>query len=378
MFDQARTDSLIASIFRTATEPGTWEAVLRDIALALGGIACQIVAFDKRTGAVMFSHLGGTMSPQVHLDYLRHYHRIDPRTPLLITSSTQGWMQCHHHIDQQTVDTHPFYQDFLLPHGGRYVSGCKLVDDADLVAVLGVHRGPQGGPLVDEELRWLDRLRGFMTQALQTTRALGQLRLERAAGLTIIDSMPVPTALIGIDRRVLMANAPFQLWVARHPDLSWQGERLRVSDRRVEGAIDTAVAELLLHPAPLEPAPHRVLRLPAVEPGQEARASLRPLRPEATMGAFGAGPCVLFSVHDPDVDRTPSTALLCDLFDLTPAEAEVAIGLSQGLDPQAIATRRGVSVVTVRSQVATAASKLGLSRATDLALAVTRAAWLGP
>ena len=58
--------------------------------------------------------------------------------------------------------------------------------------------------------------------------------------------------------------------------------------------------------------------------------------------------------------------VLRELFDLTTAEVDVAVLLSQGLPPDRIATLRGVATVTVRSQLHKLMVKTGTRRKTDL------------
>jgi DNA-binding NarL/FixJ family response regulator len=60
----------------------------------------------------------------------------------------------------------------------------------------------------------------------------------------------------------------------------------------------------------------------------------------------------------PNPDRT--LALLQAAYRLTAAEAAVALSLADGLPPEAIAAARGVSVGTVRVQIRTLFSKLGV------------------
>jgi DNA-binding CsgD family transcriptional regulator len=60
---------------------------------------------------------------------------------------------------------------------------------------------------------------------------------------------------------------------------------------------------------------------------------------------------------------SPSPGLLCDLFGLTKAEAEVAVALSDGGTAEDVARRRGVSLETVRSQIR---SILGKSESDNL------------
>jgi hypothetical protein len=95
-----------------------------------------LFALDKRHGSLLFSHMVGSARPEDHLDYVRDYHRIDPRTPLLLKCEAGQWMHCHEHFDATRVATDPFYRDFLIHAGGRWASGIKLVEDDDIAVLL--------------------------------------------------------------------------------------------------------------------------------------------------------------------------------------------------------------------------------------------------
>ena len=44
-------------------------------------------------------------------------------------------MNCHEHFDDAFVASNAFYQEFLIPYGGRYVSGTQLFRQGDEVVI---------------------------------------------------------------------------------------------------------------------------------------------------------------------------------------------------------------------------------------------------
>jgi DNA-binding CsgD family transcriptional regulator len=60
--------------------------------------------------------------------------------------------------------------------------------------------------------------------------------------------------------------------------------------------------------------------------------------------------------------RGVQAPIVSALYDLTPAETEVAVLLAQGLAPAQIAERRAVSVETVRNQIKALLEKTGAER----------------
>ncbi len=67
-------------------------------------------------------------------------------------------------------------------------------------------------------------------------------------------------------------------------------------------------------------------------------------------------------VTDVTAPEAPTQELLAGLFDLTPAEARVARALATGLPLDRVAAEFGVSVQTIRNQLAAVFHKTGTTR----------------
>ena len=81
---------------------------------------------------------------------------------------------------------------------------------------------------------------------------------------------------------------------------------------------------------------------------------------------------------DEQIRCEPSPELLRLLFGLTPAEARVAVGLKCGKTTREIAADRGLSIVTVRTQLKHILSKMHMNRQADaIAFLVRLANFIG-
>jgi DNA-binding CsgD family transcriptional regulator len=87
----------------------------------------------------------------------------------------------------------------------------------------------------------------------------------------------------------------------------------------------------------------------------------------------GGGRWVLVMV---DLSVEPNAAVLQKLFNLTPAEASLAVSISQGKTPTAIARCNGVTIATVRSQLAAVFAKTNTQRQAELVGLLARVALL--
>jgi DNA-binding CsgD family transcriptional regulator len=86
---------------------------------------------------------------------------------------------------------------------------------------------------------------------------------------------------------------------------------------------------------------------------------------------FGAAPTVLVSLRRVDGGHADLT-LLQQALDLSPAEAEIAMLVAQGLSRDEIARRRWVSSETIATQIKAIFRKSDLRRQTQLAALVAR------
>jgi len=165
-----------------------------------------LVGLDKLNGGVVFSHHGGRATAQTNLDYIRKYHRIDPRAAPMLATAEGHWFHCHEHFDARFVAGNSFYQDFLLPYGGRYVSIAKIVDDPHMMVCLGVHRGQGSQPVESSTLEWLRRIAMHIREAMTIYRRLRDVNYEHAVGQQVLDQLHYPIMLLDSMRSILYAN----------------------------------------------------------------------------------------------------------------------------------------------------------------------------
>jgi len=80
------------------------------------------------------------------------------------------------------------------------------------------------------------------------------------------------------------------------------------------------------------------------------------------------------------IDRkvSPQAAILCEMFDFSRAEAEVAIALSGGASAEDVARGRGVSLMTVRSQIRAILGKSEAENLRDFERTMATVALLAP
>lgn len=267
-------------------------------------------------------------------------------------------------IDADTFRGSVFFNELYRPLGDDTARCLGVVLDRPGGSLaIGLHRA-FGQPAFDA--REVAALQDIVPHLRRVLAARYRLRkVEDRAGMlsAALDGLAYGALILGPDLQLLHANraAEYQLRKCDCVAL-WRGRVM---------PLDTAVGEKFAEAvrsaatATAKRGGAMLLRRPV---GTAVRVMVTP------SSGSPAGALVLL---DSDTDGHTMTHILGQLFDLTQAEAEVAELFRQGLSPQQVATRRGVRLSTVRSQIQSLLDKAEARSLGDLERTLGRVSSLG-
>jgi DNA-binding CsgD family transcriptional regulator len=79
----------------------------------------------------------------------------------------------------------------------------------------------------------------------------------------------------------------------------------------------------------------------------------------------------ILAISDTDSPQAAAVSTLHDVFDLTAAEASLAVAIATGKDLEAFSRERGISKETVRNQLKSVFLKTGTNRQAQLAVTLS-------
>lgn len=362
-------DDTICAFYRAAQGLLPWSQALEPMCRLLKLHHVQMLGADVRTGALSFSVDSGTVDTAVMREYLLHWHEKSPRRAVVSKLQEGEWMHCHEHFDEAFIAASEFYQQFLLPSGGRWSSCTVLVRDAHQLIVCGLMRGIHQKPLDAAERAEAARLTRHLAEAVKLWRTELSRHDRYGVEPIVLNALRAPLLLIDPQRRVQMANAGARALLDRN-------DGLRVADGHLMASVDGDDHRLLhaLHALRLGASGHptavaedRVfLRITRALGRSPLALCLYALRPHGPLAVPAGSPMALVLLHDPDANAVPDPFFVAASFNLTPAEAKVTLALARGIKPKAIAHEHGVALSTVRSQLKSAMSKAGVRSQADL------------
>ncbi len=369
---QAQFDRAVNLIYDTLDNRATWRSVLECLHEAVGGRAIHMLAFDATHGALSYSD-GADMAPQIDLEYIQKYQFVDPRVGLLRTQWADEWLHCHEHFDEAFVAGDPFYQEFLLPHGARYLTACKLVENSEATVLLACLRHPGEGPMPPDALAFLDRLRPHLQRATRMGLAQFVYSAQALVGHALVDKLRQPVMLLTTGGEVVLANEAARCLLGSTSLVQVLEKRLVLPQAYRRAFLDQCAE--LEHGARTAAGAgadtdkaFRSLHMTS-EPGaaQDVLYGFFTLLvPERTLGSFGLRPLVMLFFYHPTSAQEIDSDLLTAAFGLSHAECRVASLLADGIPLKSIAETLGVQYDTVRKQLMSIYQKTATNRQPEL------------
>lgn len=355
--------ALVGDIYDAALDPSLWEQALKRVCSAAGANAAGLMVLDRRRGCRQ-SLTSADLDPEQIRKYNDHYERFDP-FPLVLKRTPVGAILTGRAVTTERQRRGEFFSDWAHPNeigDGVFVN---LLDSIDGVCALAVGHPWRSEPFATPQVLQLVRLLApHLQRAMQAQLRFGQLGLVRDGALDLVEHWRHGCVLVSFAGQILYANQAANDIAAARDGLSLGTRGLRAAHASDDAALQ------------------RLIRQACIADGHEPRSSSRiaisrgsgckpytvqaiPLR--LSHARFLNGPAAaLVLVVDPERAAHLPPEDLQKLYDLTPAEAEVAIRVLRGHGLQYVADELRVTLSTVRVHLQRVFEKTGTHRQAEL------------
>jgi len=266
--------------------------------------------------------------------------------------------------DEELLESE-YYRDYLAPIGIFHILGVDTVEPDGMLARLRIARRHDESAFGSQHKQLCERLLPHLRRAIQIHSRLSRTESERDIYAGAVDQLSVATLVLDERGRIINTNSVARALLAEQDGLSEVDQALHVSDREIDRRLQDIVAGAITGQRAGTTATARALRVPRPSGRQELGLVIRPVR-TSEWDDGQASPCVAIFISDPEQQESASQQLLGELFELTPAEANLAIKLARGLSLAQLSEEQNISQHTARAQLKSVFAKTGVTRQAEL------------
>ena len=357
----------LASLNRAVLDDAHWPVACSLIDAACGTPGNVLVVGKDAGGKVEIDFAycchEGLHRPDMEHECFSVYHPIDERMPRLRRLPDSQIVHVSSLYTERELKTSAAYNDLLRRAGAQNSLNVRLDAPGGSRIVWGTADPIGGGAWGTAQIEMLERLLPHIRQFVQIRQELARAQTPGPSLGGLLENIRV--GVIHLDRRgrIIEANARALDLLRRADGLvdrnGHLGAWLPADDARLQKLLARALPPL---GGQATAGTVTVRRLSG-----QRRLALHASPVEGRCLDFGARRvAALLLVVDPGSRAQLDKDLVAEVFGLTAAETEVAVMLSEGRTPQAIATLTGRRINTVYNLVRLAYRKLGVSRQADL------------
>ncbi len=356
----------IDSIYDAAAGNVPWNTPLEQMASLLSGQFCALEFVDKSTGQMR--SFNSNAAPEINLDYLDEYFKECPRYGVF--KPVGSVFTDYDFIDEDGMNRHPFYAEFLGSYNLRYFGGAFLRNTMDDIVAFSVQRTIRQGHLQNDAFRHLEVLVPHLRRATQMSEQLHSVSMEASDYAAGFDRLSDGIVFLNDQGQIVHLNRSAAAMLKESDGLYVASRTLRAAVPEQDAVLSQMTAVIDIEPLadgyPVELAITRPSGLPAYF------VSAMPIRPVETDEKSLRGACSVLVIRDPIGFPPPKRETLRQAFGLTDAEASLALALAAGDTPAAYARRARIKMPTVRSQLSAIFRKMQVRRQADIVSLVTR------
>jgi len=374
-------DSLLTDLYGSVLEPETFLPTLIRINRWLDCDGVHVVGWDKAVGDMLVSIVVGEHLQNAEGLYKAHYQSIDPRAAMAQAQKPGVFIACQDYFDQKYVDRSEFYQDFLIPHGPRYVMGGNIFHDQSR-DILVAFNHLVGRPKFSKEKR--DRASALLPHFMKWTEMMmraGALRAALSTGSQALQTLDQGVIALDQRMRITYANAVAQSTLG--PGLMTAGMGLLAKDgpnceqrlRRVDisrasetfAAVQTRLGKSTRYLVSVLAVAREGAANHTLPVGMQGMSTVKP-SVSVGEGLFAglSRPNLIVLVCRSDGGNPLDSQHLRQLFGLSPAEAKLAEALASGLSTRGYVHQNKVSITTIRTQIRALLAKTGAANLREL------------
>ena len=354
---------LIMDIYDAALDPVLWDQTLKRIFSVAGGNNAALVVYDqqrRRPPHIIAANFDSVQNRK----YDEYYSQLDPLA-FILERSRVGAIVTSRTATNEAQRRGEFYADWAHPNETGDTIFVNVLAEAGMVCTFMMGHPWCSEPFATPEVsRLVGLLAPHLQRCIQAQLSFGHLNLVKEGTLDLVDQWRHGCVLVSLTGSALYANR-----TANEIAAARDGLILSAGGIKAAQAADDAALQRLIRQACTgnQKGPRSGSRLAICRGSGRKPYTIQVLPLRSSRVCFGGRPAAaLILIIDHGADARLPAVELRDLYNLTPAEADVALLVLRGHGLQLVADELRVSLSTVRVHLQRVFEKTGTHRQAEL------------
>ena len=268
-------------------------------------------------------------------------------------------------LPDKDLVTSDYYLHYLKPINLFRILGVDTSEPGGMLARLRFSRRASEPRFKATERQLLTLLTPHLSRAIEMYAKLNRMTSERDLYAGAVNQLSVASIILDEQGRMLTTNAVGRALLDQGEGLSLRDGHLHIEGRNINKELQEALTSIIREQLHGETSVVRALRVPRPGGRSDLGLVVRPV-PASQWSEGQVSPSAAVFISDPDLQESTSQPILGALFELTPAEANLATLLARGLNLAQVSVAQNISQHTARAQLKSIFAKTGVSRQAEL------------
>ncbi|MNZ39655.1 Bacterial regulatory protein, luxR family [compost metagenome] len=364
-----RFSSMLGNLYQGPLESTPWQSFLNELSQCLDG---KYVTFilrppsDQNEGLMV--NTNGS-SAEVVASYSQYYFSLDPFVDL----PSGQVVTLEEFVPREEWLNSEFYKNFLEPVDVFHILGADITTSDGALCRIRVSRSVSAPGFTEEDKQFLAHFIPHLERSVALHTQINRIETERNLYAGAVDQFAVGTIILDENGKILQTNQVADRLLKEKDGLKISADNLQVGTPRDCQEFRRLVKQALQSQRGERPSVVEAMRVQR----PSGRADLGIIVRSVPLSEWNEGkhcPSVVIFVSDPEQEASAPQEIVKALFDLTPAEAQLAMLLANGLTLDEASEELGISRNTARAHLRATFSKTGVTRQTMLVRLILRSA----
>jgi DNA-binding CsgD family transcriptional regulator/PAS domain-containing protein len=360
---------VIEHIYESSYKPEYWPIALEHIAEFTHSNSAALVYQDNE-----LVRAGGSHVYNITQEYMEKYNRygIDPNFKIMAENTPIGAAAAVDHIIDNRNELIGVYgaefNDEIITDDLYHIGGAILFMDETRSAGIGLQRTKSMGAWKKDEIDKLNILIPHLQRAMNIQKEFIRLQTREQALRRGLDRLLMGLVLFDKELQPIYINPVAKSILNYHPAIEIKHDKIYAYGHENTEKIHTALVSAIAASPDADPTETSVsLGLKHPDCATTLPVIISPI--QGILHGFetaGGHAHVVMCFSDPDRTHPIEADKLASVYELTPAEAQVAISIANGINSEEIANINEVEISTIRSQLKAIYRKLGIHSQAEL------------